>query len=253
MTHATQLGLWIVSPVENPGQPLRLICLPYAGGGASVFYRWPRYLSPEIQLCAVQLPGRQARLMEPPYTRLMPFVETLSRVLGPFLTAPYALYGHSLGALICFELARQVRRQGGRNPEHLFASGCRAPRLPDPDPPIHGLPAPEFFTELQRRYGTPQELLGNAELMTLMLPTLRADLEMAETYCYTDEPPLDCPVSAFGGQSDPRVGHNDLEAWREETSGPFDVRMFPGDHFYLSTAQARLVTMIERDLMVHLS
>jgi medium-chain acyl-[acyl-carrier-protein] hydrolase len=160
-------------------------------------------------------------------------VEALARVLDPLLDKPFAFFGHSLGALIAFELARQIRRQHGVHPVRLFASAGRAPQIPHRTPPIHNLADKEFLAELRRLNGTPRELLDHEELMEVMLPILRADFALYETYLYSNEPPMNCPISAFGGVQDRRVSASDLEAWRSQTSASFSLRMFPGDHFFL--------------------
>jgi medium-chain acyl-[acyl-carrier-protein] hydrolase len=184
--------------------------------------------------------------MERPFTRLSPLVEALAQALAPLLDRPFAFFGHSLGALVSFELARQIRRQYGVHPVRLFVSAGRAPQIPHRVPPIHTLPDKEFLVELRRLNGTPSELLDHEELMDIMLPLLRADFALYETYVYLTEPPLSCPISAFGGLQDHRVSKSDLEAWRAQTSGSFSLRMFPGDHFFLK--QPLLLQALSREL-----
>jgi medium-chain acyl-[acyl-carrier-protein] hydrolase len=245
-TETTQA--WITCARPNPQACVRLFCFPYAGGSASIFRTWSGGLPAEIEVCPVQLPGRGSRLMEPPYTRLSRLVQTLSRVLHPYMDVPFAFFGHSMGALLCFELARQLRRLYGLNPLHLFVSGHRAPQIPDPDPPIHQLPDDEFMEELHCLNGTPEDVLQNALLMQLMLPALRADFEMCEAYMYTIEAPLGCPISAFGGLQDQNILRSDLEAWRDQTSVSFKLRMFPGDHFFLHTSKLLLLETLSEEL-----
>ena len=232
-TIASDLDRWIPFRKPDPQTRLRLICLPYAGAGALIFRKWSDALPPDIEVCPIQLPGRGTRLTEPPFTMLSCLVEALARVLDPLLDKPFAFFGHSLGALIAFELARQIRRHHGVHPVRLFASAGRAPQIPHRTPPIHNLANKEFLAELRRLNGTPRELLDHEELMEVMLPILRADFALYETYLYSNEPPLNCPISAFGGVQDRRVSASDLEAWRSQTSASFSLRMFPGDHFFL--------------------
>jgi medium-chain acyl-[acyl-carrier-protein] hydrolase len=248
MTPSTAFDAWIILPKPNPQARLRLFCFSYAGGGASVFHPWPDLLPPEIEIYAIQFPGREGRLRESPFTRLLPLVQTLTQVLRPYLNPPFAFFGHSLGALVGFELARHLRRQRESEPLHLFVSGHRAPQMPDPDPPIHQLPESAFIAELRRLNGTPEEVLQNKELMELMIPLLRADFAIHETYVYTPEAPLVCPISAFGGLQDDKVSRDNLVAWRDQTDGAFTLRMFPGDHFFLHSAQIQLLQAVSRDL-----
>jgi medium-chain acyl-[acyl-carrier-protein] hydrolase len=135
MTGTTLNDAWVLCPKPNPQARLRLFCFPYAGGGASRFRLWPDFLPPEVEVCAIQYPGREARLGESPFTQLSPLVQTLASALRLYLNLPFVFFGHSLGALACFELARQLRRQGQPEPLHLFVSGRRAPQVPNPDPP----------------------------------------------------------------------------------------------------------------------
>jgi medium-chain acyl-[acyl-carrier-protein] hydrolase len=153
-----------------------------------------------------------------------------------------------MGALIGFELARQLRRQHGLSPVHLFVSGRKAPQLPFPDPPIHALPEPQFIAELQRFNGTPKKVLEHPELMQLLIPTLRADFAVCENYTYTSGAPIDCSISAFGGLQDHEVSREQLEAWRDQSRASFSLYMFPGDHFFLDTAEPLLLKTIAREL-----
>jgi medium-chain acyl-[acyl-carrier-protein] hydrolase len=189
------------------------------------------------------LPGRGTRFSEPLFTDLAPLIEAAGTALAPELATgrSFALFGHSMGSLLAFELARWLRRHGGRAPSHVFASGHGAPQLPPEDAPIHALPHDEFIAALRDLNGTPPEVLEHAELLELLLPVLRADCGVSEKYTYTDEPPLECPVTALGGASDPDVPVDRLEAWRAQTRGAFTARVLPGDHFYLQSAQALVV------------
>lgn len=160
-------------------------------------------------------------------------MRALSGALGPWMDKPFAFFGHSMGALIGFEFARHLRRHGRELPLHLFVSGFRAPQLRDPGPPMHDLPDAELIERLRGLKGTPEESLRDPELMGLFLPTVRADLKFCETYVYQDEPPLDCPISAYGGASDDRVSERELSAWAAQTSRAFSLRIFAGGHFYI--------------------
>jgi len=247
MTTATAFDSWIACRTPNPQARLRLFCFPYAGAGASIFRTWSDGLPADVEVCPVQIPGRGTRLMETPFTQLAPMVEALAQTIGPLLDKPFAFFGHSLGALVGFELARQLRRQSGVQPVRLFVSADRAPQLPHRDRPIHALPDGELLQELRRLNGIPGKVLEEAELMQIMLPVLRADFAVYETYVYSTEPPLNCLISTFGGLQDQRVSRGDLEAWRDQTSGSFSLRMFPGDHFFWNATQPLLLQALSQE------
>ena len=170
----------------------------------------------------------------------------LADAMIPELPPAFAFWGHSMGALISFELARELRRRDQPGPLALFLSGRGAPHIPDPDPPISNLPEPEFV-ELRRLNGTPRELLDSPELKEFFLPTIRADFELVETYEYEAEAPLNCPICAYGGLQDTDVPTSDLKEWQKQTSGAFNLRMFPGDHFYIHTSPD-LLHALRRDV-----
>jgi len=226
--------LWIKRTRQDPQTCFRLFCFPYAGGGASFFRTWRESLWPDIEVCAIQLPGREERLAEPPFENLSSLTDVLAEVLYPYLDFPFAFFGHSLGSLISFELTRRLRRQKAPCPLQMFVSGHRAPQIPDPDPPIHQLPDSEFIEELGRFNGTPKAVLENPELMEVFMPLLRSDIGLDETYVYNHEAPLDCPISAFGGLEDEEVSREELSAWHDQTRSRFNIQMFPGDHFFLN-------------------
>ena len=248
MTTATALDSWIARRKPSPQARLRLFCFPYAGGGASLFRTWSDGLPADVEVCPVQLPGRGTRLLEPPFTRLSPLIQALTEAIFPLLDKPFVFFGHSLGALISFELARHLRKEYAVNPVRLFISADRAPQIPNRDPPTHSLPEGEFLAQLRRLNGTPREVLEDEELRQIMLPLLRADFAVYETYEYSTEPPLNCPISAFGGLQDHRVSRGDLEAWRDQTNVSFSLRMFPGDHFFLNTTQPVLLRALSQEL-----
>lgn len=228
---------------------LRLFCFPYAGGGASAFRTWGAALAPEAAVYPVQLPGREMRLRERPFTSLPLLVRAAADALAPHLAEPFALYGHSMGSLIAFELARLLRRERGTTPAALFVSGGPAPQLAEPKERTYELPEPEFLDRLRRLGGTPPAVLEHPELMQLMSPLLRADFELVETYAYEPgEPPLSCPVFAYGGLSDPEATREEIEGWREQTTAPFSLRMLPGDHFFINSDAARFLAAFARDV-----
>jgi len=181
------------------------------------------------------------------YSELMPLVAEASEAILPLLDRPFALFGHSMGALISFEITRSIRRKRQLSPEHLFVSGCFAPHLPDPHP-MHHLADQEFVDAVRRLNGLPEEVLQDAELMELVLPALRADFTAAETYVHIAEPALSCPITAFAGSRDPLTTQESVEAWRIHTMGAFSFRMLPGDHFFLISQQALLLSILSAEL-----
>jgi medium-chain acyl-[acyl-carrier-protein] hydrolase len=236
-------GGWIESLDESA--TVRLFCFPHVGGTSAVFRAWST--DGGIDICPVQLPGREKRLMERPFDRLRPLVQTMARVL-PF-DKPFAFFGHSLGALVSFELARELRRQNRQGPAHLFLSAHAAPQLPSRHPePRHLWPDVQLIEELRRLGGTHELILQDTSLMRMLLPMLRADFALNETYCYGPEKPLRCPIAAFGGEQDLEVNEIELAGWREHTEGDFTLRMFPGDHFYLNSAKSELLQQISSAL-----
>jgi medium-chain acyl-[acyl-carrier-protein] hydrolase len=243
---------WVQYWQPRPKARIRLFCFPYAGGGASIFRTWHESLPQEIEICPVQLPGREGRLLEPPFSDLPSLIARLAEALYPLLDRPYAFFGHSMGAILSFELTRYLRREGdSRHPRHLFVSARRAPQVPDLDPPTAHLPEPEFIEELQRLKGTPEAVLQNEELLRLLLPLLRADFTLCENYAYEEDKALACPITAFGGLYDVDVTRQMVAAWREQTSSAFKSRFFNGDHFFLQKERDALLTALLQDLFPH--
>ena len=235
-------------PKPGPEKTLRLFCFPYAGGSPLIFRDWPNSMPLPVEVCLVQLPGRGIRLNETPFTRLTSLVEALARDITPYLDKPFVFFGHSMGAMISFELARALRREHGLSPKHLFLSGRTAPQVARDEPVTYHLPEPEFIDEVRRLNGTPKEVLNNPELMQLLIPLLRADFEVCQTYEYQPDAPLDCPITVIGGLQDIEVKRQNLELWREFTTSRFLLRMLPGDHFFLHTAQPLLLRVLSQEL-----
>lgn len=238
---------WLAYREVNPSARLRMFCFPHAGGGASTYRTWQATLR-DVEVCPVQPPGRENRLREPAFTRLLDMIPPLADALAPYMDMPFVFFGHSLGSATAFELARELRRRGRPLPAHLFASGRPAPDLPPRDEPIHALPEPEFIEKLREMNGTPEEVLQHEELMKLLLPILRADFAVNETYQYAGDEPFDFGVSAFGGLGDPDVHREDLEAWKKQTRGRFRLRMLPGDHFFIMGNKDLVLEAVARDL-----
>lgn len=238
----------VTCPYPNPQASLRLFCFPYAGGSSLIFRPWFNSLPKTVEICPIELPGRGTQMKLTPLSRLEPLVEVLASALLPHLDKPFAFFGHSMGALVSFELTRLLRREYDISRIHLFISGRRAPQIPDPDPPIHALSEPEFIEELRRLNGTPKAVLENAELMQLLIPILRADFAVLETYVYSPAPTLNVPITTFGGLEDSEVSSSELQAWQEQTNAAFSGQMFSGDHFFLHSAQSLLLHSLSQEL-----
>ena len=242
---------WLVTPVANPRARLRLFCVPHAGSGASVHARWAHELPADVEVCAIQMPGREGRHREPPLTRWDDVRDALAEALRPWMDKPFALFGHSLGALVAFELAGRLSDDRSRPCAHLFVSGCRAPHLPLDEAPLHHLPAEELVRELRRSRGTPDQVFDAPELLAHFLPTLRADLYLYETYAaraHRQDDALPVPISAYGGLEDDRVAAPALQAWRHHTSAAFRHVMFSGGHFFLKEHRAAVLSQLSAEL-----
>jgi medium-chain acyl-[acyl-carrier-protein] hydrolase len=241
-------GLWFQTGRARGQAELKLFCFPYAGGTAAIYRNWADLLGSMAQVIPVELPGRGARLKEPPFVSMPPLVEALAEVMLPLLDSPFAFFGHSMGAVIAFELARRLRRRNEPEPRALFVSGRQAPQVPDPDPITYNLPKDEFIAELSRLDGTPKDVLEHVELMELMLPLLRADFQVIQTYEYHAEPPLRCPIRVYGGLQDHDVPRDLLQPWEEQTRSGFALHMLPGDHFFIRSSQPTLLGLLAREL-----
>lgn len=237
---------WIEVRHPRPGARLRLVCLPFAGGSAGVFRDWAPGLPGHVEVCAVRLPGRERRFEEPAFDRIEPLASAVLEGLVALLDRPFAFFGHSMGALVAFELTRRLRALG-REPAGFFASGCRAPQM-GVGHRRHLLPEEELIASLREMNGTPPELLENEELMRLVLPTLRSDFAVVETFHYRPQPPFSWPLVAFGGLEDPEVSREQLEAWSQHAAGPFRMHLLPGDHFFVSSERARLLELLGAEL-----
>ena len=235
----------------RPGAPdagLLLLCLSHAGGGGSFFRPWQAELAPEIDVRAVQLPGREARLREPAYRWMPDLLGPLLDGLAPHLDRPYAVFGHSMGAAIGFELARRAVARGLPSPVRLLVSSRRAPHLPARRRPYHDLDDDSFLRLVFELGGTPGEVGQQRELLQLFLPTMRADFVLNDTYEPLPGPRLSCPISAFVGDSDAEASPAEMAGWAQATTGPCSARVFRGGHFYLKERQSEVLAAVAEAL-----
>jgi medium-chain acyl-[acyl-carrier-protein] hydrolase len=237
---------WVSLFANPPHAKVRLFCFPYAGAGASAYFRWSRDLAPSIAVHAIQLPGREGRLSEPLLSDAGEMVRAIVAAIEPLLDRPYAFFGHSMGTVLAFEAARQLR---SRPPLRLFVAGRGAPHIEHGETPLHRLPDAAFLAETVRRYdGIPPAILAEPDLVKLFTPILRADLKAIETYRYADGPRLSCGITALHGMED-RGKPEEMRAWITHTDGQFDYREIPGGHFFIQTAREQVLDVIRRALL----
>lgn len=242
--HASEL--WVARPVPRPGASVRLFCLPYAGAGANAFRGWAARLPEltDVEVLPIRPPGREGRLGEPPHTD----VERLADGVEGWLDRPYCLYGHSVGARIAFDLARELRRRARPAPRLLCVSGCPAPQLPVPTPEDSRLDDAAFLRRVTELGAMPSVVLENEELRELVLPALRADFAYVDTYEYRAQEPLSFPLHAIGGDADPEAPVDSVRAWGRQTSAGFRCSVLPGDHFFIHSAADRMLAVLARSI-----
>ena len=242
--------MWLFTKRKLAEAKVRLFCFPNAGGGASVYRGWSEELAPDIELSCIQLPGRESRFREKPCLHWAEMIGYLSAALTAPSDRPFALFGHSFGSLLAFETAHAIRSQTGREPSCLFISAARAPDLPLPHSPISGLREEEFVSRLVELYeGIPPAILADREFLEAVLPTLRADIHLLESFEYRERTPLNCPVVVFGGLTDRALPLSSLDGWRKQTTGPVQFHFLDAGHFYLQSEMKTLVRHIRAALM----
>lgn len=250
---------WLIQPRglvvagEHREPRVRLYCFPYSGGNAAAFVPWQRAIDPAIELCPVQLPGRGARFNEPLCTSFSTLIADLAQMLveqTALSDLPFAFFGHSLGSLIAFELARYCQQHGLTQPQRLIVSGCNAPPLKTNKRRLHELPDEELLARLREYNGTPEEVLNSRELMRLLLPVVRADFALGADYQYQPDPLLGIPVTACTGCLDPHVDAAGMAAWAKLTQADFRLHSFNGDHFYIQPQQAALLRCLADELLM---
>lgn len=249
MTHREQRS-WIEFRTPSRERALRLFCFHGAGGAAQTFRLWSRGMPSWVEVCPVQLPGRLTRMAEPPHRQFKPLITALVAALEPELEGvPFAFFGHSLGTLLAFEVARELRRRGRALPVHVFAGARVAPHVTFEQLDVKRLSDDELVRVVQERYQSiPPEILREPDLLTLVLKPLRADLEVHEDYVHATEEPLSTPLTALGGVDDRLVTRAGLEAWREHTKGTFAMHVLPGGHYFHQQSEEAVLRILTTEL-----
>lgn len=250
MKHTPKKTKWFTH-YDNLRQPdYRVFAFPYSGAGTSIFFQWSQAFSAQnIELVGVQLPGREDRLLDQPIDDLTVLTEQLAAHIEPLLDKPLVFFGHSLGSLVAFELARALHEKGLSLPQHLIMSAFRSPEQPSRSRALHNLPENELIEELRKYAGTPDEILDTPELMAIFLPALRADFKLHETYVYQNKAPLPCSITTLYGNDDHIVPYETMRNWKDKTSACFKEISYEGDHFFLNQHRANIINTI-KDILV---
>jgi medium-chain acyl-[acyl-carrier-protein] hydrolase len=241
------ISRWILSQPGHAGGGLRLFCFPYAGGSAAIFRDWKRFLPAEVDVCPIQLPGRADRIQEGLAHSVESIVSSLINEITPYLDRPFAFFGHSMGALVAFELARRLERGHLPAVSQLFVSGRNAPDIREPRRDYE-LPHRDFIAMLRKLNGTPREILDNQEALALLLPIIRADFRITQTYQFEPGAPLHCPIKAFGGIKDTCTPPESIRGWQRQTTGSFSLSILPGDHFFISESRTQVLAIVGHEL-----
>lgn len=252
MTSNTTFTSWITCPKPNPKAKIRLFCFPYSGGSATIFRTWANDLPDSIELCPIEIPGRGKQIKLSPYTKIEPLIQATATNIIPYLNKPYAFFGYSMGALISFELTRLLRSDYNSHPLHLFIAAYHAPQLPSETSLMYQLTDTDFLNEIYQLNGTPKVVQENPELIKFFLPVIRADFTVLDTYVYSHQSPLNCPITAFGGLQDSRVSYNALSAWEKQTTAPFLLHEIDGNHFFINTAKNTLLNLVIQSLQSYI-
>jgi len=224
---------------------LQIFCFPYSGGGASIFYDWPKYFPQDINIMALQLPGHESRMAEELVSDLILLIDKLAVAISPYLDKPYIFFGHSLGALISFELTHRLKKMNVSLPKCLIVSGRAAPHTPSKNGIIHNLPNSEFIAKLKEYNGLPEIILDNQELLDLFLPIIRADFKLSESHLHMKDEPLPVPIIALAGKNDQNVIIENVALWMEHTTKSFKEYLLPGDHFFIKSHLEEVLNIIQ--------
>ncbi|AMP07568.1 thioesterase II family protein [Collimonas pratensis] len=240
-------SIWFSNFSKNIGAPYRLFTFPFAGGGSAIYRQWPARL-PGVEVMAVCLPGREMRIEEAPFDSMAALMQKLLQEIAPLLDRPFAFFGHSMGALMAFELARQLAKMNLPQPEQLFLSAFQAPENLAERHILHKLSDADFLRQLIRYGGIPAAVLDAPELLKMILPAMRADFSMIETFGFNAGKPIASDIVAFCGSHDHAALRQDMLGWRDQTSAGFSLSELPGGHFFLKSAESDLLQLIEASL-----
>jgi medium-chain acyl-[acyl-carrier-protein] hydrolase len=239
---------WFFCKRPEPLASKRLFCFPFGGGGASVFHSWADAMGADIEVCALALPGREGRYGEPREKDIKRVIENIVQALEGYQDKPFAMFGYSLGALLAFEACRKLRRRDMKMPQQLFIAALGAPQLPPPHPPISSLQDGEFIQHVEDYYQPQGEAWNNIELREFLLPVLRDDIALYESYGYRQEPPLACPIDVFAGGEDRATPVESTRYWSEQTTDKMTHHMFNGGHFFIDNGLHEIQDLVAQSL-----
>ncbi|MGA5130202.1 thioesterase II family protein [Streptomyces olivoreticuli] len=238
---------WVRRFHPAPEGSVRLVCLPHAGGSAPFYFPMSQALSPAVDVLCLQYPGRQERRLDPGIENIPDYADAIAAELKPWLDVPTAFFGHSMGAVLAYEVALRLERETGTGPVAVFASGRRAPsRYRDEN--VHRRDDDGIVKEMQLLSGTDARVLGNEEILRMVLPAIRSDYTAIETYRSEPGASLRAPITVFTGDDDPRTSLEEAEAWRAHTASDFDIHVFPGGHFFLANHSQKIIEIVSAKL-----
>jgi len=240
---------WFMFPKPNKNAKLRIFCFPYAGAGASIYKKWEDSIPMEVELCVATLPGRENRRGESAFKDFSSLIEVVAEEIIPLLDKPYVFFGHSMGALLSFELARTLGEKNIELPIHLILSGINPLKSNDKlEMPLSSMSDHDFISLLHRLNGTPTEVLENKEVLNYFLPVIKADFALLNSYSFAAGLPLECSITAYGGMDDTPAAS--LKDWATHTVSTFAMKMFQGDHFFINSARKEVLAALRADLMM---
>jgi len=239
---------WFFCRVPKPRATMRLFCFPFGGGGASVFHSWSDAMRDDVEVRALQLPGRETRFKEPREKDVNNLIKNIAQALAAYQDMPFAIFGYSFGSFLAFEVSRELRRQNMKMPMHLFIAALQAPQTPPAYPPIAALQDEEFVQKVEYYYQPEGEAWNNLELREFLLPVLKADVALYESHVYREEAPLMCPIDVFAGDEDRATPVELTEPWSEQTTSKMTRHVFKGGHFFIDNAVNEIQSLVSNSL-----
>jgi surfactin synthase thioesterase subunit len=244
MDSRTNRDQWFFCNKPNAGASMRLFCFPFSGAGASVFRGWSEAVGEDIEVLALQLPGRESRYSEPRVRDFEYLVEETAQAIYQYQDKPFSFFGYSFGALLAFEVSRELRRLGVAMPFHLFVAACQAPQIPDAYPPMSMLDDKEFVDRVEDLFEPQGEAWNHLELREFLLPVLRDDIAACESYVYRKEEPLPCPIEVFAGQQDSSISVSSTRHWSEQSTATVNHHVLPGGHFFIDKSVDEVIALV---------